>query len=466
MLKTFPVGKVFFISIFLFVVIPFLVISCYNHPAADDFCFSYRAIEVGFWNAQKHWYTVWTGRYFSSAMLSVGPMVNKSILQYKVMPVILIAMLFFSFYALFRQILIFMSGKKALFAAGILLLIFMAGVPSIVEGIYWMPGYVTYTYGTFLFLFLLAALLRLYREERKVYKRWLFVLCSLFILAVVGSNETIMLLLVLLLIFVNGYIFWRTKKINPWFAAFLGIAILASVVVIVSPGNALRMGNHPKGGNFFYAIFHAIFDTVYHSVTWLSSGVLLIFTIFFIPIAASIHRKFAQDLKYLYIHPFIGLLLFAILVSTSFFPAYWSVGGPPPPRTLNVIYIVFLLGWFYNIYLILGYLLRPAAAYDLSLPRFVIPILCIMLVYSLVDEGNVRKVYADLLKGRASRYDQAMLARQELVRTSKEQTIILPALKSPPETIFFDDITTDGNHWKNYCYSRYIKKDSVVIQEY
>ena len=84
-----------FLSIF-----PFIPISFFNNPSIDDFCFFVKTIEKGYWNSQIEWYSTWTGRYFSTAILSIYPLLTKSFLLYKIVPLILLGLFFLATYIL------------------------------------------------------------------------------------------------------------------------------------------------------------------------------------------------------------------------------------------------------------------------------------------------------------------------------------------------------------------------------
>lgn len=459
--------RIYFSFLFIFTIAPFIVISFYNHPSADDFCFSNVAMEMGFWDAQAKWYNDWTGRYFSTALLSIGPVVNKSVLQYKILPIIIMAILFFSIVTLIRQISPSLSAKFCLMGACIILLLYLAGAPSIVEGFYWMPGYVTYQYGNIATFFLLAVMTRLYRAKENRSKIWLFLLSTSLVLAIVGSNETIMLILLAILLFINIYIVCVRKQMQKWFLALLAIAVLASAFVVLAPGNTVRLGieNSPlKGYNFFVSIYMSLYDAAYHLASWLSQGTLILFTLFFIPVAANFSKKNSHGHRMLYIHPLIGVSLFLVLISISYFPAYWSLGHTPPPRTQNVTYLMFVVGWFYVNYLCVTYYIKTTKKPVFALPLYSKIFICILIFFSLVDEGNIKKAYADLLTGRAYKYDQELKRRHELILASKEKTLVLPTIKAIPETIYFRDITSNKSHWRNACYSGYIDKEAVVIR--
>src|ERR1035437_7865529 len=78
----------FFIVLGIFCILPFLCISLYNHPSADDFCFYMKSVDIGFWKAQYYWYMNWTAKYSSDAFLGLFPLSSKTFLYYKLIPIV------------------------------------------------------------------------------------------------------------------------------------------------------------------------------------------------------------------------------------------------------------------------------------------------------------------------------------------------------------------------------------------
>jgi hypothetical protein len=60
----------------LLVVLPFVALSCYNHPSLDDILDATTVKNLGFWQAQKFFYLTHTGRYTTTVLLAlVNPLV-------------------------------------------------------------------------------------------------------------------------------------------------------------------------------------------------------------------------------------------------------------------------------------------------------------------------------------------------------------------------------------------------------
>lgn len=85
-LKSSSFWIIIFSSLLLF---PYIFISFYNHPSVDDYFFTYKVHTLGFWGAQYDWFTTWTGRYFSTLILSFHPLWLKVSFIYKIIPVLI-----------------------------------------------------------------------------------------------------------------------------------------------------------------------------------------------------------------------------------------------------------------------------------------------------------------------------------------------------------------------------------------
>ena len=62
----------FIVIIGVFSILPFILISFYNHPIADDFTFNIESRNRGFVDAQLFWYQNFNGRYFDRTFLVIG----------------------------------------------------------------------------------------------------------------------------------------------------------------------------------------------------------------------------------------------------------------------------------------------------------------------------------------------------------------------------------------------------------
>ena len=85
----------------IFLLAPFFVISIFNHPASDDFDFSFKTRDYGFWGAQVYRYMNEGGRYFANGIISLDPLVVKAYWAFKVLPILVLGLFVFSVFYFF-----------------------------------------------------------------------------------------------------------------------------------------------------------------------------------------------------------------------------------------------------------------------------------------------------------------------------------------------------------------------------
>ena len=181
----------FIISIGILTILPFIVISFFNNPTADDFCYNCQSRDLGFWNAQLSWYNGWSGRYFSSAILSIKPLVSDSFLIYKLIPIILLISLFTSIYYLSSLLFVNLKKRDFFILTFFILTLYLIQIPSISQGFYWLAGSITYQLSNILAILLFCFLIKLIETNEIKY----LIISIFFAFLVIGSNEASMLLI-------------------------------------------------------------------------------------------------------------------------------------------------------------------------------------------------------------------------------------------------------------------------------
>jgi hypothetical protein len=153
-----------------------------------------------------------------------------------------------------------------------------------------------------------------------------------------------------------------------------------------------------------------------------------------------------------------------MLVVGCFFIGFWAMGKPLPPRAINVVYFMFLLGWF----LALGtlsclYLNGQINLFTKCLPTyshrvFTIAVTLVMMI-AIFNNHNFERAYADLTT-KAVPYHQAFIDRYAKIEVARPQSLDLlevPRIKrkNKPRTIMVTDIGTDLFDFRNECYAKY-----------
>ena len=129
-------------------VMPFIINSFYIHPAADDFVFANVAIEKGILGAQVEWYFSITGRYFSTLLLSLSPLVFNWMKGAAIVPISLIILLLVGLFALVKETGFHsISFKTRVIIALLILFCYLHRMPDTGKGLYWLAGAITYQAG-------------------------------------------------------------------------------------------------------------------------------------------------------------------------------------------------------------------------------------------------------------------------------------------------------------------------------
>lgn len=452
------------ILIFLiFTILPFLILSYFVHPFWDDFDYSMTAAKNGFFRAEYAWYVTWSGRYFSQAFLSsINPLIYGSIAGYKILTLLFIFAFIFAVYITVSEIA---SGclnlRQKLICTLSFCYLFIYGLPAANFAFFWMASVVIYQLANILMVFLAYYYIRFLRGESGNRKTNLII--SLLIFAIIGCNEVSMFVT---LIFFTASFLYNTinlKKINRSLLLFAIVAFVSSLVVYFAPGNSFRVTLSPGNHELFFSLKNSAIDLVKFIVYRLYNLPLLVFTVMFI----SFYLKFILNKKpwtsTVIINPYYSVGIYLIAMFAGLFVSYWSLGTSTPVRTLNVIYFIFLAGWFVNIIIILNYINLKKRLPENSIPDYVMIILTLAVLISFLKETNsIKTAYRDLRNGNASLFNSELNARYDHIRTSTSDTVIIDSLTVIPESFSYFDIGEDPNDKYNKLQAEFFNKKAII----
>jgi len=468
---------IYLIIIGLIIIAPFFIISFYVHPCQDDYWYSFRAMDLGFFEAQKWWYNTWAGRFFSVAVLSLSPLVIKWFFGYKLIPVMLIVLFFFTLQLLVKELFLNTFGtKERLSITFFLVSLYLLYMPSICDAFYFSAGSLTYMLSAILMILFISLLLRYFFNEC-ISKRgkiiYLFLLVVLQV-AIIGSHEIAMVLADLFTGILFVWYIFRHKKLSIVLSVLLIVAISVSFIVVLAPGNTVRIKyvaqHYPsasEAGNIFLSGLKSLKAGAYFLLNLTINLYTLIGTIFFIPVAVKLSDTMKDRFNHFSVNPLVAIVIFLSIWILSFFPAFYSTGSRPPDRTLNFLYIFLMLGWFYLIQVTIFFFKIKLNIRMRELPGYVYLILGLVMFLILSQPNNVRTAYGDLLRGRAAEYSRELNERYETIRSCNDNEICkVKKIQSIPKTIFnYRDITPYETHWKNRFCSRYFGKKGVKLKK-
>ena len=137
--------KIIIIFMLIALLTPFIINCFFAYPQTDDFCYSAIARNLGFIKTQYHVYKTWSGRFTSTALLSINPLVYGSLIWYKLVFAFLllaqIASILLMTCAITKKTL---SWQDKFIFVLMLLIAYLNRMDDVRSGLYWMAGVITY----------------------------------------------------------------------------------------------------------------------------------------------------------------------------------------------------------------------------------------------------------------------------------------------------------------------------------
>ncbi len=440
---------------------PFLYLAQYNHPSADDFCYSSKASYLGFVATQvDHWIT-WSGRYTATALLSIFTVDHNNLFGYRLFPVILFIFFGFSIFVFLRSLFTKAATYDICALTFVIFFLYILKASNITEAFYWLAGSVTYQVASILSLFLFSIILHLLRQREKSKLIFLTIVGSILGIVIVGLNEISLIYLCITLFLWLIFRIYSTHKPEWGLIIIVCITFLAAGISLTAPGNSMRMSTIiVEQFNLRYSLSTSAYFALLTAKSWLPF--LLLLTIIFWDSFKRISIQIKNNLNFSISWVLIILLIYFLigLVVLGYFPTFWSQGWKPPTRTVNVILLVFIIGGVGIILLAMIGILKKWEFLH-KMPSFVKTI-AVVLILSFITllPNNVKTAYKDIFSGKAIQFDKEMQERYLILRDCEEELCDIPLrLTDYPPTIFAYELglyPTDEIYYYNYCLKDYI----------
>ena len=460
--------------------LPFLLLSAYNHPSTDDYCQCIRVHDApargetrleALTARARRTYRTWGGRYVTHVAHALCPIAFDRWDWYRLSSVaiclLFLAALFFLARTANRFLLHAPAGTLFAGAAGLAIVSF-ARLPAAADGFFWHSGYMAHTFPLVTSLFLCAALIRFFRAETGRGRIASFLLLLLCLFLSVGGDEMAMTITLFLAASVFLIARWAGRVGNGYLAVLLAAAAGSAALEILAPGNAAMIATPGCAGIDRYplpVLSRAIRLAADRTSSWILSLDLLLLTALGLGLFLSMDPAAVRRLS----RRFLPTLLLVLA-------AYFLLWLPPsyalpaaPPRVLNPIYCYFLIGWLIVVFSLAARLF--GAARRPTTPSWAFSLLLIALAaWSLTDRSsNVHRAWRDLLDGSAAAYDREMESRYRTVaeakRAGRTDRLVLPPLSVKPKSLYVGDITSDPSDWRNVGYQAFFKIREIVIAD-
>lgn len=441
-------------------ILPYCYLSFFANPSSDDFGFAAQAKNNDLLFLIKQTYLYWNGRYVSNIFIYLNPISFDSLIGYKVVPVLIIILFCLANFICISQ-LIYKRKKVIQLALSLVLsLLFLHNMPIISEGIYWYTGSIIYMLGIIVLLFYFALLIKIIRENKKGG----YTIFSIFLLFLACGFNEVLTLLIIFFLAVLLFLFYKNrfegKKII--LIQFL-FSTLFVVLVVFSPGNAIRGEAYQNAHNFFHSFIYSVLQVGRFSFLWMASIPLFAASFIYFQVNKKVREENQLFKNSFYLNRWVSLLILLGVIFICVFPAYWATGILGQHRTLNVAYFFFLIMWFVNLTVWYNHYqnkLRFEFTNDIKI------MLSMFLLVGIIATGNGYYSLKDIISGSAKKYDTQLKARFEILDKAKEleeKQVLIPQIRVQPKCLFVSDITNNPQDWTSEAYNLYFRIDSTEI---
>lgn len=352
---------------------------------------------------------------------------------------------------------------------------------SPVEGIYWHPGAVSYTFFYSLGLLFLSITLRFFYSGRGEKKTVL-----LFLLAPIigGSNYSTALVISMILMLLIILLLYQKKWARAITCASIEILlIIALLISMTAPGNSLRQSAVGEPS----VLRGIILSVIYAGYSMANATTVPVLLCWFLvsPILYALARKSSLTFRFPLL---VWGVLFGVYAALGT-PCFYALGYSIPERNINLLYFsyypIVLTGLFYGFGWISQHLKEENVLnlfFDACLENygkiflgFCGAFMCACIGLCTVsggENGGIRlsnvptgiSATVSLLNGEAETFYLEMTERDTFCRGMKDADAEVSALSVYPELLFYSDITEDPLNWQNEVVANYYGNRSIRLR--
>lgn len=448
---------------FILTIIPFIFLFFYNQPTPEDFYYQEVVKKSGFFDAQRFFHKFWGGRIVYYAIVSLNPLIFKSIIVYNLFALLILLFLFYSFYLFVSEITrngINLTDNFLLVLSFIFL--FVYGIPSVGQGFYWLGSAINYSLATAFSMLFYVFFLRLNRNDTIVQKINSIAICGFSAVFVAGSNEITAAIFSLSIVFLFFKYILIDKKINRNLLFFILINLAVTYISFSAVGNSKRSEQYLNNHDFIFSAVNSVTFVFQQSGSWLFNSPLIPVTILLYPIYMKLLKN--SDYSILYtINPLMSVFVLFTFLFTGTFIMLWSSGILPYDRILNCLYFLFLTGWFIIVINLLSYFKQKYDIESLINHKYLYIGSVLIVIIFLIRENNITTSYYDLFSGKAKSFQSELNARYVKIEADKNDTCIVDKLYEIPKSYFFMDVDKNVKSVYNQGYAMYFGKKAILL---
>lgn len=358
-----------------------LAISVYNRPMLDDFCFAYDAANLGLFAHVEYMYNTWTGTY--SSTFFQGIIGVNGLWQFTPMILIILwagALLwaFYPFVAMIDETRLVAAYRLpvTVILSALLLDATVIGAPNVYQSLYWTSGAITYSLPVIIFTVNLGLFVRTVRDSTSVSLPYLALIAGLCVIAGGFSPFFAVLQVTIWSSILLGCVLFlpRTYRRAALIASLtaIGFSLIAFVIVLVAPGNAVRRARFPD----LMPITEVMTTSIRYGITFILTSPYIAVMICGWGLTGSwLYRIYGKRIAAQRLFLISALAIEAVVVAVicGFFTGFYATNRTPPIRSAIVMQYFIMMAAIV-IGLALGYGLTQMLARRSGTQSFRLPI--------------------------------------------------------------------------------------------
>lgn len=438
----------------------FFVLTAYSVPQSDDFCFSYRHLQSGYWATLSIFYQTVIGRVVPILLMQLPAAVSKAsgfdilICYSVVLATFQLVFLVAAWVAASR-----LWPRSHLLHAGALAIAFVTAVvslaPDLREMLYWLPGVACYMVPAAIVILMLVAFVNAAETGKSLNSTPLAL--GAFVASTCNEFTPVWIVAMVLGSIVAQWTFRNALQLKRHLV-ILGAALAGAAIIFLAPGNAIRMSQLPMAGHLTESLILALKYSLHDLALFLKQPVvlsLLVITALFTskqPSGEPAPRGRRAILAAAIAAFCLGCGYFA------YFTHQYATGLRLVERAQNEAMILLLFGLMVGTAL-LSRAFMPAMLYSRN-SLTIVPILLVAFALPLYFSKT-----AVLVREESSSFRTFWLesiARHARLSLTGDQDAVLPKHTVSPLTLMSGDITEDPSRLPNDCIAAFYGKRTVV----
>ena len=230
--------------------------------------------------------------------------------------------------------------------------------------------------------------------------------------------------------------------------------ILGIVVVMMSPGNAVRMSGQLSGHPYLWTVVVSVAQTLSWAYLWIPA--LLLATLVYIPLVG----LRLSGMRIFNVRPMFYVAFVVVAVLLAHIPPTLGLSSVMTGRTANSLLFFFIPFYFFGIQMIIARNEESVSkifSFGKSWIVVALAAFCYVFLCPLSLESPVSTAYFDIISGKAKRYHDIRTARDRQAQEHKNENmlVLFEPLGVTSRTLFSKDLETSPDECFCDAYRRY-----------